>query len=59
MLSADYAAFSLEKKYNKDEIFELYVNTIYFGSGYYGIAAAAAGYCDKMWWISATLLTMR
>lgn len=43
-----YAAFSLEKKYNKDEIFELYVNTIYFGSGYYGIAAAAEGYCDKM-----------
>lgn len=42
-----YAAFALEKRYGKDEIFELYVNTIYFGSGYYGIAAAAEGYCGK------------
>lgn len=42
-----YAAFALEKKYGKDEIFELYVNTIYFGSGYYGIAAAAEGYFGK------------
>ena len=42
-----YAAFALEKKYSKNEIFELYVNTIYFGSGYYGIAAASEGYCGK------------
>ena len=43
-----YAAFALEKKYSKNEIFELYVNTIYFGSGYYGIAAASEGYCGKI-----------
>lgn len=42
-----YAAFALEKQYSKNEIFELYVNTIYFGSGYYGIAAAAEGYYGK------------
>ncbi|MCM1167936.1 MAG: transglycosylase domain-containing protein [Ruminococcus sp.] len=42
-----YAAFALEKALSKDEIFELYVNTIYFGSGCYGIADAAAGYFGK------------
>lgn len=42
-----YAAFALEKRYSKNEIFELYVNTIYFGSGYYGIAEAAEGYYGK------------
>lgn len=42
-----YAAFELEKALSKDEIFELYVNTIYFGSDYYGITAAARGYFGK------------
>ncbi len=42
-----YAAFDLEKALSKDEIFELYVNTIYFGSGYYGITDAAKGYFGK------------
>lgn len=42
-----YAAFALEKNYSKNEIFELYVNTIYFGSGYYGIGAASEGYYGK------------
>ena len=31
----------------KEEIFEIYVNTIYFGSGYYGIYDAAMGYFGK------------
>lgn len=39
-----FAAFDFEKQYSKNEIFELYVNTIYFGSGYYGIYDAAKGY---------------
>ncbi len=43
-----YAAFELEKALSKDEIFELYVNTIYFGSGYYGITDAARGYFGKL-----------
>lgn len=42
-----FAAFALEKEFSKEEIFELYVNSIYFGSGYYGIADAAQGYFQK------------
>ena len=40
-------AFLLEDAYTKDEILELYVNTIYFGDGYYGIRDACAGYFGK------------
>lgn len=40
-------SFELEKKYSKDEILELYVNTIYFGDGYYGIKEACEGYLSK------------
>lgn len=39
-----FTAFEFERKFTKEEIFELYVNTIYFGSNYYGIAEAAQGY---------------
>lgn len=42
-----FVAFDLEKNYNKDKILELYVNTNYFGSGYYGVKEAARGYFDK------------
>ena len=31
----------------KDDILEMYVNTIYFGDGYYGIKQACNGYLDK------------
>ena len=37
-------AFNLEKHYEKEEILEFYVNSIYFGSGYYCIHDAAMGY---------------
>nr|MBO4517750.1 transglycosylase domain-containing protein [Clostridia bacterium] len=37
-------ARQLEKDYSKREILEMYVNTIYFGDGYYGITQAANGY---------------
>ena len=40
-------AFDLEKIYSKDKILELYVNTIYFGDGYYGIEEACQGYLGK------------
>ncbi len=42
-----FAAFDLEKNYTKNEIFELYVNSAYFGDGYYGIFDASHGYYDK------------
>lgn len=42
-----FLAFDLEKNYSKDDILELYINTIYFGDGYYGIKQASLGYFDK------------
>lgn len=42
-----FAAVEIESVCSKQEIFELYVNTIYFGSGYYGIYDAAMGYYSK------------
>ena len=40
-------ALDMEANYSKDEILALYLNTIYYGSGYYGIRAAADGYFGK------------
>lgn len=40
-------AMDMELNYSKDEILELYLNTIYFGSGYYGIKEASEGYFGK------------
>lgn len=42
-----FLAFDLENNYSKDEILELYFNTIYFGEGYYGIKEASNGYYKK------------
>ena len=42
-----FAARDLEKHYSKQEIFEMYANTIYFGNGCYGIEEAAEGYFGK------------
>ena len=40
-------AMDMELNYSKDDILELYLNTIYFGSGYYGIKEASEGYFGK------------
>lgn len=40
-------AIDLEKNYSKDDILEFYMNTIYFGEGYYGIREASNGYYKK------------
>lgn len=39
-------SIGLEKKYNKEQILEMYINTVYFGNGAYGISAAAKTYFD-------------
>lgn len=42
-----FAAHDLENCYSKEQILEMYVNTIYFGDGYYGISEAADGYFER------------
>ena len=37
-------AVQLERVYGKDQILEMYLNTVYFGSGFYGLETAARGY---------------
>jgi penicillin-binding protein 1A len=40
-------ALWLERTYSKDQLLELYMNRVYFGSGAYGIEAAAQRYFGK------------
>ncbi|WP_334538468.1 transglycosylase domain-containing protein [Bradyrhizobium sp. AZCC 2230] len=40
-------AIWLERKHSKNEILELYLNRVYFGSGAYGVEAAAQKYFGK------------
>lgn len=40
-------ALALEARYPKDKILEMYMNTVYFGHGAYGIEAAARAYFSK------------
>ena len=42
-----FMAFKIEKNYSKDEILELYINTSFFGNGYYNIKDACKGYFGK------------
>ena len=46
-ISEIFMAFELEKKCEKDKILEMYLNTSYFGDGYYCVKDAANGYFDK------------
>lgn len=43
-----FMAFEIEKIYSKDEILELYLNTIYYGDGNYGIYEASKAYFNKL-----------
>jgi penicillin-binding protein 2A len=43
-------ALSLENKYTKDQILEMYLNHIYFGHGAYGIQSASKTYFNKNIW---------
>ncbi|GAG91377.1 unnamed protein product, partial [marine sediment metagenome] len=40
-------AYQLEKICSKEEILEMYLNTVYFGAGAYGVQAAAKMYFNK------------
>lgn len=40
-------AYQLEQKYSKDKILEMYLNTIYFGQGCYGVETAAENFFHK------------
>ena len=42
-----FMAVEMEEHFSKDEILELYVNSIYFGNGYYGVREASLGYYGK------------
>ena len=46
-LSEIKLSFLLEKKYNKEQILEMYLNTIYFGDNCYGITKASKHYFNK------------
>jgi 1A family penicillin-binding protein len=40
-------AAQIEQRYTKAQILEGYLNTVYFGDGYYGVEAASQGYFGK------------
>jgi penicillin-binding protein 1A len=40
-------AAELERRFSKDDILEFYLNSVFFGSNAYGVAAAAREYFDK------------
>jgi len=46
-LKEAFLSFQIERRYTKDEILELYLNQVYFGSGAYGVEAAAQIFFGK------------
>lgn len=42
-----FMAFDLEGRYDKKDILELYINTSYYGDGYYTLKEACRGYFNK------------
>lgn len=43
-----FLANQLERSYSKEDILSAYINTIYFGNGYYGIYKASIGYYNVL-----------
>ena len=48
-----FLALQLERQWTKEQIFEIYVNNIYFGRGIYGVEAA----CQRFWNKSVLAIT--
>ncbi len=46
-ISEMFMAFQIESVLDKDKILELYINSIFFGNGYYCVADASEGYFGK------------
>ena len=46
-ISEAVLAYRVEKAYSKDKILEMYLNTIYFGHGAYGVSTAAETFFGK------------
>lgn len=42
-----FMSFDLESRYDKKDILELYINTSYYGDGYYTLKEACRGYFNK------------
>ena len=42
-----YLSYRLEQEYSKDDIFQMYLNKIYYSDGVYGVRAAAKYYFNK------------
>lgn len=55
-----FVMYDLEDQYTKDEILELYLNSIFFGQGYHGIKQASNGYYQidpsELNWAQSSLL---
>ena len=53
-------SFKLEAEYGKRQILEMYLSSVYYGHGYYGLNAAAKGYFGErpsmLSWAQASLL---
>lgn len=43
-----FMAFKIEQSFTKDEILEMYVNSIFFGNNYYCVGDASIGYFGKL-----------
>jgi len=42
-----FLAIAVDRQYEKDEILEMYMNSVYFGEGAFGVSAAAQTYFNK------------
>ncbi len=46
-IKEQFCALILERHYSKEQILQMYINNVYFGSGLYGLGAASKRFWDK------------